>query len=395
MFAVDVFGIMYVPYNKAEHDDLFDEPEVDEVKEEMTNIDIVIDDTFDAQVGGAIEDEFAIAESEDTELAIQKALDHAKAISVRASTTMPVVDPSALASIDFSNTVDLDAPITLSNNEETSTNVRDAAKKAYHEIVEIYGTGMGDPSVLLMDESTGNEPNKSKTLSSLTSGSIIKSSAGINAIEEGDEEAAEREEIEDGVRQSLELQRLIEEKMRLESEWSKVGYIDSTDVSVYTEFDESVYSGYSGSIQKSIRPVSGTDTPLKHSMATVPDMNYRKALTYLKSVDYSPYFDLIKTQDDVTKSKNWFGFGGVKQLKFYGHEDALRLPFLIAQLNYDPYDIKHFGMLVSIYQALLGNKDYSVDLPLLGGHWEMIGFQGADPRTDLNRSMKMLSILLV
>ena len=28
-----------------------------------------------------------------------------------------------------------------------------------------------------------------------------------------------------------------------------------------------------------------------------------------------------------------------------------------------------------------------------GGHWEEIGFQGNDPRTDLNRSMKLLSVL--
>jgi hypothetical protein len=33
--------------------------------------------------------------------------------------------------------------------------------------------------------------------------------------------------------------------------------------------------------------------------------------------------------------------------------------------------------------------------PLVGKHWEAIGFQGLDPSTDLNRSMKMLTILQV
>lgn len=32
---------------------------------------------------------------------------------------------------------------------------------------------------------------------------------------------------------------------------------------------------------------------------------------------------------------------------------------------------------------------------VVGGHWESIGFQGLDPGTDLNRSMKMLTILQV
>lgn len=30
-----------------------------------------------------------------------------------------------------------------------------------------------------------------------------------------------------------------------------------------------------------------------------------------------------------------------------------------------------------------------------GPHWEHIGFQGLDPRTDVNRSMKMLAVLQV
>ena len=34
-------------------------------------------------------------------------------------------------------------------------------------------------------------------------------------------------------------------------------------------------------------------------------------------------------------------------------------------------------------------------VPAMGPHWEKIGFQGLDPRTDLNRAMKMLSVLQV
>ena len=77
-------------------------------------------------------------------------------------------------------------------------------------------------------------------------------------------------------------------------------------------------------------------------------------------------------------------------------------------------------MLITIYQTLLhenmttttttNNVINSIDIdlspmnivpspinkvPSTGKHWERIGFQGNDPRTDLNRSMKMLSILQV
>ena len=41
------------------------------------------------------------------------------------------------------------------------------------------------------------------------------------------------------------------------------------------------------------------------------------------------------------------------------------------------------------------NGGGSAMCPSQGGHWEAIGFQGNDPRTDLNRSMKMLSVLQV
>lgn len=38
----------------------------------------------------------------------------------------------------------------------------------------------------------------------------------------------------------------------------------------------------------------------------------------------------------------------------------------------------------------------SVSLPpAQGPHWERIGFQGLDPRTDVNRSMKMFAVLQV
>jgi hypothetical protein len=44
---------------------------------------------------------------------------------------------------------------------------------------------------------------------------------------------------------------------------------------------------------------------------------------------------------------------------------------------------------------VVDNGGGSTMCPRQGAHWEAIGFQGSDPRTDLNRSMKMLSVLQV
>ena len=41
-------------------------------------------------------------------------------------------------------------------------------------------------------------------------------------------------------------------------------------------------------------------------------------------------------------------------------------------------------------QTLIGKE---TTCPVTGPHWDKIGFQGLDPRTDLNRSMKMFSVL--
>jgi hypothetical protein len=45
-----------------------------------------------------------------------------------------------------------------------------------------------------------------------------------------------------------------------------------------------------------------------------------------------------------------------------------------------------------LLQALVSAE---TQCPINGGHWDRIGFQGLDPRTDINRSMKMLALLQV
>lgn len=82
-------------------------------------------------------------------------------------------------------------------------------------------------------------------------------------------------------------------------------------------------------------------------------------------------------------------------------DELLRWPFLLAQRDYDPSEPRQLLILQSIYRALMGKhgtdpkRDARVPpyAPATGAHWEAIGFQGNDPCTDINRSMKLFALL--
>lgn len=76
-------------------------------------------------------------------------------------------------------------------------------------------------------------------------------------------------------------------------------------------------------------------------------------------------------------------------------DDLLRWPFLVAQRDYDPTEPRQLLILQSIYRALMGKQDKALPqfVPATGAHWEAIGFQGNDPRTDINRAMKLFALL--
>jgi hypothetical protein len=81
-------------------------------------------------------------------------------------------------------------------------------------------------------------------------------------------------------------------------------------------------------------------------------------------------------------------------------QDLLRWPFLLAQEDYDPSEPRQLLILQTIYRALVGKHgthERDVELPphvpATGSHWDAIGFQGSDPCTDVNRSMKLFALL--
>jgi hypothetical protein len=80
---------------------------------------------------------------------------------------------------------------------------------------------------------------------------------------------------------------------------------------------------------------------------------------------------------------------GAPSLKLHDSEAAGKLPFIFAQVDYDPRIPEHYSMLCFIYFKLMGRQPSGAS----GTHWEDIGFQGIAPQTDINRSMKMLAVL--
>eukprot|EP00928_Gymnodinium_smaydae_P017079 TRINITY_DN16506_c0_g1_i1.p1 TRINITY_DN16506_c0_g1~~TRINITY_DN16506_c0_g1_i1.p1 ORF type:complete len:632 (-),score=153.87 TRINITY_DN16506_c0_g1_i1:108-1724(-) len=57
--------------------------------------------------------------------------------------------------------------------------------------------------------------------------------------------------------------------------------------------------------------------------------------------------------------------------------------------DFDFNNVEHFRMLRTMYMKLTRNKV----CPTIGHHWGLMGFQGGDPRTDLNRSGGVLNVL--
>mmetsp|Transcript_52127 Transcript_52127/g.124160 ORF Transcript_52127/g.124160 Transcript_52127/m.124160 type:complete len:387 (+) Transcript_52127:81-1241(+) len=58
-------------------------------------------------------------------------------------------------------------------------------------------------------------------------------------------------------------------------------------------------------------------------------------------------------------------------------------------ISFDPFNAMHFRMLRTLYTKLTRNRA----CPTIGGHWEVMGFQHTDPRTDLNRSGGVLNVI--
>ncbi|KAJ1444339.1 ELMO/CED-12 family-domain-containing protein [Pelagophyceae sp. CCMP2097] len=129
--------------------------------------------------------------------------------------------------------------------------------------------------------------------------------------------------------------------------------------------------------------------PRVSERAVEADLTHAAALAYFRGLDLSMHAAaIVPTQF----KKSALAALTRASLKFDGAKGERDLVFLIAEVAYDPREDEHWRTMATIYAKLINSGDRP---RIIGGHWEAIGFQGSDPRTDLNRSMGMLSLLQI
>ena len=132
-------------------------------------------------------------------------------------------------------------------------------------------------------------------------------------------------------------------------------------------------------------------TSAKHPSGFTPFITYTEVLQHFQVADMKA--ELQRIQPEVQ-------YSGLKAVshKMFGPpkitgrllKQERDLVFAIAQHKLDSAEPLHSSVLQTIFKRLTGGKE-SVDCPRFGSHWEVIGFQGSDPATDL-RATGFLSL---
>lgn len=261
-----------------------------------------------------------------------------------------------------------------SAKQSATTSIMEEARKALAEVSEVYGSGLGDHEVLLMSSSAAGSSDAavSAPSRSLTGNTM----ALCGAIEEGDEEEAEQQEAEEELRAEESLRAQQAHEHQLEAEW------DTLDNTLGTESSSNRSADHAYTTSNGVKVISMSEA------AKV--WNFEQAVAYFQAMDHAARLPHIVVREEA--KGGWFS-SAPKPLNYFGSKDDLDLPFLVAQVDYDPECRQHWQMLSTLYTFFV-QGEHGTELPT-SRHWERLGFQGSDPRTDLNRSMKMLSILQV
>lgn len=74
------------------------------------------------------------------------------------------------------------------------------------------------------------------------------------------------------------------------------------------------------------------------------------------------------------------------------NRDSFPIDCTRSQIKYSPDDVMHRRLIQTIYRRMTNEKR---TCPNVGPHWDVIGFQGNDPCTDLNRSMGVFALFQV
>lgn len=111
-----------------------------------------------------------------------------------------------------------------------------------------------------------------------------------------------------------------------------------------------------------------------------PVISFDEALTYFKSTDMSnvkPKIQQTVERHGISAWTHYF-FGPPKLRN--NLLPSKEMTFCMAATTFDNFNTVHVRSLLALYRNLTGD---AIDCRRFGSHWEIIGFQGNDPSTDL------------
>lgn len=268
------------------------------------------------------------------------------------------------------------------------------------ELVDVYGRGLGDVEVRGLAAANHNGAvEKEKEGGQLRENINVKAPLASQIIEEEDEDC-EQDEIEVERQEEIQQTKVTVAARAVEKEWEEIEALQlltpkgppvtSTSSSTYVngadDADDIEASGPGGTVNR-----RASATTFSELTSLCPSISVEEAMKLSLEDDLSVYRPLIVPTEFVRSGiAKWTGAD--PKLAFPQAEERRDEVFLLAQVHYSPSIDVHRRMLQTIYRGLTGDDTTVLDL---GSHWEVIGFQGNDPRTDLNRSQGILSLLQV
>ena len=153
------------------------------------------------------------------------------------------------------------------------------------------------------------------------------------------------------------------------------------------EADVAEWSGFESHALTTGAPVVSEAPPESRA-----PMSYDECLAYFRALDMSRDLESIVPVEFPKRSALSSLVSSKPKLTFENAAAERDFAFLVAKQAYDPAVAEHWRLISTIFKGFMpaSNKRPCV---AIGGHWELVGFQGADPRTDLNRSMCCLALL--
>lgn len=181
-----------------------------------------------------------------------------------------------------------------------------------------------------------------------------------------------------------------EEFAAAQEEWDAVQCVEPILRSPHKEdFHKSPKKYIDSSSSSPAKTPSKLPPVLPPAVRVTPHTDFDEVWDYFTRQDMSHVMGSIKPTLEQRGVNGLFrSLFGPKKLKAELVEER-NLLFAIAQCQFDNSEPIHLQILQTVYKVLTGTK---IDCPRYGSHWDVIGFQGVDPATDL-RGVGLLGLV--